>query len=703
FDISVLELLWTLTRGFKVVLPAAAGRAVAARAEARPDFSLFYFSSDEGLGRQDGCRLLLEGARFADSHGFRAVWTPERHFHAFGGLYPNPAVASAAIAAVTRRVAIRAGSVVLPLHHPIRVAEDWALVDNLSGGRVGVSFASGWHPHDFVLAPQNHDDPRAVMLRNIEIVRRLWRGEAVAFPDAQGVEIPVRTLPRPVQPELPVWITSAGNPETFAAAGRAGANVLTHLLGQSLEQLAPKVAAYRRERAAAGHDPATGIVTLMLHTFVGEDEDEVEERVRAPLERYLGSSLDLVKDHGWSFPTFRRPGSAAADGTRPPADLANLRPDERAELLAAARERYYGSSGLFGTPERCLELVESAHAAGVDEIACLIDFGIPVDEVLDSLPLLDQVRARAQQGSASAPAREPAPDASLAQELRRHAVTHLQCTPSMARMLCGDPESRAALAGIRHLFVGGEALPGDLAGELLAATGGSVTNMYGPTETTVWSSTHAVSRGPGVDPIGRPIANTVFYVLDERLAPLPVGAAGELFIGGDGVARGYLRRPDLDAERFLPDPHAPAPGARLYRTGDLVRCRPDGVFEFLGRTDQQLKLRGHRIEPGEIEALLMRQPGVAEAVVVAEPDASGDRRLAAYVVMRGARTDPERLRERLAQQLPDYMVPARVAVLDRLPRTPNGKLDRRALSAPPPAAPGADAGPADPEGELESR
>ena len=699
FDISVLELLWTLTRGFEVVLPAAVARGVrAAPARTRPEFSLFYFSSDEGQDRAEGYRLLLEGARFADAHGFCAVWTPERHFHAFGGLFPNPAVAGAALAAITKRVAIRAGSVVLPLHHPIRVAEDWALVDNLSGGRVGISFASGWHPNDFVLAPQNKEDARGVMLRQLELVRRLWRGESVPFPGPGGEDIPVATLPRPVQPELPVWLTSAGNPETYVAAGRAGANVLTHLLGQSLEQLAPKLAAYRQARAEAGHDPATGVVTLMLHTFVGADEAAVAERVRAPLERYLGTSMSLVQDHAWSFPTFRRPQTAAHEGAARPDDLASLTPEDRAALLAAAGERYLGASGLIGTPERCLEVVEAARAIGVDEIACLIDFGVPADDVLASLPLLDEVRARAQAAAAA-----PDADASLADELRRHRVTHLQCTPSMARMLCDDPESRAALAGVRHLLVGGEVLRRELAGALRSATGGTVTNMYGPTEATIWSSTHAAGAGTGPDPIGRPLANSVFYVLDEGLEPVPIGATGELFIGGEGVARGYLRRPELDRERFLPDPFAPQPGARMYRTGDLVRCRHDGVFEFLGRTDHQIKLRGHRIETGEIESLLLRHPGVSEAVVLAEPDPAGEPRLMAYVVPNGAPADPERLRERLAEQLPEFMVPARIAVVERIPRTPVGKLDRRALAAARPAAPPATSALALPASELESR
>ena len=189
FDISVLELCWTLARGYTVVIASeeqklgAGGVGVkrGAHASRKLDFSLFYFSADENEGGQDKYRLLLEGAKYADKHGFAALWTPERHFHAFGGLYPNPAVAGAAVAAVTERIGIRAGSVVLPLHHPARVAEEWSVVDNISKGRVGISFASGWQPNDFALMPGNFADNKAVMLRNIEVVRKLWRGESVAF------------------------------------------------------------------------------------------------------------------------------------------------------------------------------------------------------------------------------------------------------------------------------------------------------------------------------------------------------------------------------------------------------------------------------------------------------------------------------------------------------------------------------------------
>lgn len=670
FDISVLELFWTLARGFTVVLYSNTVQ-VESRA---PDFSLFYFAADNGSGPQERYKLLLEGAKFADREGFSAIWTPERHFHAFGGLYPNPAVTSAAIAAITTRLKIRAGSCVLPLHHPIRVAEEWAFVDNISQGRVGVSFASGWQPNDFVIAPGAFADRKNEMIANIEVVRRLWRGEKVAFPGPLGKPVEVQTLPRPIQQELPIWVTAAGNPETFQQAGELGCHLLTHLLGQKIEDVAAKLKLYREAWRKAGH-AGDGHVTLMLHTFVGQDEDEVRETVRGPMKEYLRSSVDLIKQAAWSFPTFVQRG---AENGKSPVEIMDAQPlseEEMDALLEHAFSRYYGTSALFGTPARCLELVEKLKTAGVDEIACLIDFGVETDTVLahlrDLKALMDAAgksRARVQR-------------ASVAQQLAANGITHLQCTPSMASMLVADGAGRAALSSLSALLVGGEALPLKLAKELRALVPGKLLNMYGPTETTIWSTTCDLAQIGDFVPLGEPIANTRLSVRTPWGMESPALIPGELLIGGDGVAQGYWQRPELTAGRFIAD--GAEPGARLYRTGDLVRRHPNGALEFLGRIDHQVKIRGHRIELGEIESALSRQAGIRQAVVVAREDASGDKRLAAYVTAHsGSVLDPAQLRSALAHELPEPMVPATVSVLTAFPLTPNGKVDRRALPEP---------------------
>jgi natural product biosynthesis luciferase-like monooxygenase protein len=678
FDISVLELLWTLARGFKVVVQNGVEEyfAPAAKQETGPmGFSLFMWGNDSTPAR-DKYRLMLEAAKFFDRNGFEAVWTPERHFHAFGGPYPNPSVTAAALAAVTERLGIRAGSCVSPLHHPIRIAEEWAVVDNLSNGRVAIAFASGWQPNDFVLRPENHARNKQVMFEQLEQVRRLWRGEKVKFPGPLGQEVLLETLPRPVQPELPVWITTAGNPETYRQAGELGANVLTHLLGQSLEELAGKIRIYREARAAAGHDPALGRVTLMLHTFVGEDDADVRELVRRPMKDYLRSSLKLTLDFAWAFPAFKRPGGAAEKPQD--VDLRRLADSEVEAILDFAFERYFESSGLFGTPATCGRMVERCKKAGVDEIACLLDFGVATDRVLASLRLLKQVR---DQANAGVEMREELGHFSVAAQIQRHGVTHLQCTPSLARMLLLDPPTRAAMGRIQHLLVGGEALPPVLARELQAAIGGSLQNMYGPTETTVWSMTHSVVADSDPVPIGCPIANTQVYIFDAFGQPVPVGVTGELFIGGAGVARGYLGRAELTAERFVEMPLVGEAHSRLYRTGDLARFLVDGTVEFLGRADRQIKLRGYRIELDEIENLLSEHPAVSQAAVIIHGAQNGDARLVAYLVAdaSGAKIDLAEMRQHLSRHLPDYMVPADFVVLEQLPFTPNGKVDRKAL------------------------
>ncbi len=636
FDISVLELFWTLGRGFKVVIQdesskASVHRRSAAHTTQPLEFSLFYFAADAGKSGTGRYRLLLDGARYADTHGFTAIWTPERHFHAFGGLYPNPSVTSAAIAAITTNLQIRAGSVVLPLHDPIRVAEEWSVVDNLSNGRVGLSFASGWHANDFALAPQNYETRKEFMYKGMETIRRLWRGESITVKNGTGHDIQVSILPRPVQAEPQFWVSAAGSTATFESAGAMGANMLTNMLGQSVADLKERIAAYRAARRKAGH-AGNGHVSLMLHTFVGDDIDTVKKLVRDPFMSYLRTSTDLVKQARWEFPAFARKGVEAPRADQSGMD--DLSPDDENALMAMAFERYFKTHGLFGTPESCTEMVDTLKEIGVDEVACLVDFGVDEDIVLASLDGLNRLR----QLSNTPAITSGGDDFPISVQLRKHAVTHLQCTPSLAQVLLLDTDNSAAFGGLRCLMLGGEALPDTLAARFLAMMPeGRLLNMYGPTETTVWSTTAQIRRGTPVN-IGGPIANTQVVLLDRLDRPSPPGALGELCIGGEGVVRGYHARPDLTAERFVMRTIDPGGSpVRLYRTGDLARWQSNGTLVFAGRLDHQLKVRGYRIELGEIENALLAHPDVEQAVVVPREDTAGDKRLIGYVSTRRER------------------------------------------------------------------
>ncbi|MGX1776942.1 MupA/Atu3671 family FMN-dependent luciferase-like monooxygenase [Nocardia brasiliensis] len=346
------------------------------QAGAGVEFGLFFFASDAQQRSAQRYQLLFDSARFADAHGFSSIWLPERHFHKFGGLYPNPAVLAAALAPVTERVRIRAGSVVLPLHDPVRVAEDWSVVDNLSDGRVDVAFATGWNPDDFVLAPDRYRSRVEVMREGMQTVRRLWRGEPISLPNGTGESRSVRIFPTPIQPDLTTWVTCSGGVQRFEMAGELGANVLTALLFQDVDELADKITAYRKARARHGHDADGGRVTVMVHTFVGADDTDVRQTVQGPFKSYLADSVDL-----W------RRGAQALD------ELADR---TRNKVLDFAFERYYRTSGLFGTPDSALPMVASLHQAGADEIACLIDFGVAESTVRTGLESLATLAHRAR-------------------------------------------------------------------------------------------------------------------------------------------------------------------------------------------------------------------------------------------------------------------------------------------------------------------
>ncbi|MGJ4922721.1 MULTISPECIES: MupA/Atu3671 family FMN-dependent luciferase-like monooxygenase [unclassified Bradyrhizobium] len=677
FDISVLEIFWTLTKGFRVVIRAdqklqnaTSSPPLPARpasASERPmEFSLFFFgnAAPDSDRKAERYRLLFEAAKFADQNGFTAIWTPERHFHAFGGLYPNPSVLSAALAATTQRISIRAGSVVLPLHDPLRVAEEWALVDNLSGGRIGIAFASGWQPDDFVLASDRYEGRKQEMLRGIGEVRKLWKGDTVRRRNGVGKEIDVSVYPRPVQGELPIWLTSSRHPETFVAAGEAGAGVLTHLIGQSLDELAEKIAIYRDAWNRSGR-PGRGHVTLMVHTFVGNDVHLVKDLVRQPLKDYIRSSYDLMA------------GLGVARGV----NIRDLPEQELEGLLDLGFERFFAEYGLLGSIGDAATTVAKLSEIGVDEVGCLIDFGIDDRLVLEALPHLASARELylTKRGADETTYQG---GSSVIDDMRRHDVSHIQCTPTLASMLLAERGSGDQMQHLHRLLVGGEALPPDLASALANAVGGTVHNMYGPTEATVWATSCAVS--PDQAPkIGRPLPGYRTYVVDAAMRPVPIGVAGELMIAGGAVADGYHARPELTSERFTADRFSGDGHGRLYHTGDLVRWLPSGDLEFLGRVDHQVKLRGRRIELGEIEAAIGAHEAVKRVVCDVRGDGDG-RRLVAYgeIVAGHAPPTVAELRTFCSRTLPEYMVPSDFVWIDALPQTPNGKISRQALPDP---------------------
>jgi natural product biosynthesis luciferase-like monooxygenase protein len=353
--------------------------------------SVAFFGSDDAGARThaDKYEDILRIAQLADTLGFAAVWTPERHFQQVGQVFPSPPVLSAALAAVTRRIAIRAGSVVLPLHHPLRVVEDWAIVDNLSRGRVGISIATGWHSTDFVLAPDYYVDRRERALREIPLLRALWAGEPVELPDGAGRTVSVRPQPAPHSARLPLWLTASGRVDSWLAAGRLRTGVLSGTLGQGREELVANIGKYREAYQASLEaseapdspdapqmpgDPSRGTITLMAHCYVGADQSDALARASDPLRRYLASHvLQSATNH---------------DG----AQAAALTPRQTERLTEFALRRHLAWGTLVGSPESCRDTLRELRDLGCDEVACLVDFGLGVEDILAGLYRLDGLR-----------------------------------------------------------------------------------------------------------------------------------------------------------------------------------------------------------------------------------------------------------------------------------------------------------------------
>jgi len=267
----------------------------------------------------------------------------------------------------------------------------------------------------------------------------------------------------------------------------------------------------------------------------------------------------------------------------------------------------------------------------------------------------------------------------LVEQIRKNRINTIQMVPSLLK-LCLDQPDFSKCHSLTRVFCGGEALPTDLVKRFKeSGINAELYNLYGPSETTIDATYSHCEIDLDVS-IGTPIANTEVYLLDESMQPVPIGVPAELYIGGLNLARGYLRRPDITASRFIPHPFSTQPGARLYKTGDLARYRPDGALQYLGRLDSQVKLRGFRIELEEIASVLRQHPQISNALVLAESSSTGEQRLVSYVVGEPAPTQRE-LRSYLQERLPEYMIPSRMVLVQEIPLLPNGKVDRRALEA----------------------
>ncbi|WP_298734511.1 MupA/Atu3671 family FMN-dependent luciferase-like monooxygenase [uncultured Chitinophaga sp.] len=647
FDISILELFWTLCNGIKITIEKDNTELYGfdrwLQGNPKMDFSLFYFAS-QNFNEEDKYKLLLDSAKYGDENGFSALWLPERHFHEFGGIFPNPSLLASAIAATTKNIRIHAGSVVLPLHDTIRVAEEWSVVDNLSKGRVALAIASGWHADDFVFKPDHFKNRREVMYQQIQELKQLWKGKPVKRINGAGKEVELNIFPKPIQQDLPIWITSAGSADTFRSAGRIGANLLTHMLGQDINVLEENIKAYKEELTLNGYDVQQASVTLMLHVYIGDDMETVKRTVKEPFKNYLRSSIGLLKN------LLAGIGKAS-----------NIEENELEDLLEMVFERYWNTSALFGTKESCGRMLRRLYQAGVTEIGCLIDFGIENDKVMAGLAMLNELKDEFKGGGIN----------------QDQHITAMQITPSYLGALTEDNDSARFLQSLKHLIVGGEYFPEKLKKKILDTTTARVYNMYGPTETTIWSASTRVETEKG-NVIGKPIANTQIYILNKDLQLCPIGVKGQLFIGGKGLSMGYHQQAAATAAKFIEAPFNKA--VKIYNTGDLARWLPDGTIEFFGRTDSQVKIRGHRIELGEIEHQLAQIPGIDAAVVIDRETGLGQKELAAYIVA-AEKLKPADLRAYLSAKLPAIMVPAYFIQVDEMPLTANGKVNRKALAA----------------------
>jgi len=612
FDISVLELIWTISRGKTMVLQQSSPFKLLAPERLSPakklDFSVMFFGADKS--KEQKYDLYLETAKFADKNDFTSIWTPERHFGEFGGAFPSPSVLSSALAAITEKIGIRSGSVVLPLHDPIRVAEEWSLIDNLSKGRVGMSIASGWQPDDFVFYKAYFKNRHKEMKAKIEDLKNLWNGNPLVRKNGLDNDFEIKIRPKPIQEELPLWITAAGSPATFEYAGEIGANLLTHMLGQSLEKLAENISIYHKSLVKNGYNVNEKKVTLMLHTYIDSSKEKASSISEKPFKDYLKSSAKLMEP------------LAKEVGIDINADLD--------ELIDLAYKKFSEENTLIGSPESCQEMLFKIQSIGVSEVACLVDFGVESDKVLAGLDKIVEAKDLYNSYGEFLELLNIDNQKTELDLIDDYNITHVQMTPSQSKLVLDlHNQTERSLSSVKHWFIGGEALNEDLIRGLSSITDSKLYNMYGPTETTVWSAWREINKDD--IHIGEPIINTDLLLLNEFEQQVPIGVVGELYIGGLGLAKRYYNNYALTNERFKNINNPIFGNKRFYKTGDLMKLKPNGNFEYVGRKDSQVKVNGYRVELEEIEKTLAKVSGVKDCKVVPTLK-NNNTSLSAYVV-----------------------------------------------------------------------
>ena len=615
FDISVLELIWTISRGQTIILQQSSPfKLVSPKRLSKVntiDFSIMFFGADKSKDQKYD--LLLETAKFADKNNFSAIWTPERHFGEFGGAFPNPSVISSALSVITNNICIRSGSVVLPLHDPIRVAEEWSLVDNLSNGRIGVSIASGWQPDDFVMSNADYTNRHQIMRDKISELKELWKGNPVIRTNGIGKDCEIKIRPQPIQKDLPIWITAGGSPETFKYAGTIGANLLTHTLGQSIEALAGNIAIYHKALIENGFEIKDKKVTLMLHTYIDSSEKTALGISEKPFKDYLGSSIKLMEPLAKEF------GIDVNDTS------------QRELLIDLSYNKFSKENTLMGSPESCQKMLFNIQEIGVTEVACLVDFGVEKEKVLAGLERIVETKKIYDSFGDFISLLNIDNQKTELDLIDNYKVTHVQMTPSQSKLvldLYNQTEGKD-LSSVKHWFIGGEALNENLINGLNTITSSRLYNMYGPTETTVWSAWREIKKDD--IHIGNPVINTELLLLNEFEQLVPIGVVGELYIGGLGVGKGYYNNRKLTEERFREINIPNYKSKRFYKTGDLMKLNASGTFEYIGRKDNQVKVNGYRIELEEIEKTITNISGIKNCKVVPVAGHNSNT-LSAYVV-----------------------------------------------------------------------